>query len=212
MRIAQVRIITSALSKEIGWTWPLFLARCLVAKRTVFGNTRWARSKEPEAQYVKRLSLAVAIYSALSRRKGRERAFEVTRRMLVPIGCGEQWGHLRSLRPSESEPMRQLMAFNDLMDKKGAPRFNKREYLKPDADTCHFVITRCVFHDFFAEAGVPELTRLFCEVDREFFPFAFPAFTFHRGDSWENTIAFGKDHCEFIFERCDLDDHPEKQG
>ena len=45
------------------------------------------------------------------------------------------------------------------------------------------------------------LGKLFCEVDREFFPEAFPDFRFHRGDSWDNTIAYGKDHCDFIFEK-----------
>ncbi len=48
---------------------------------------------------------------------------------------------------------------------------------------------------------MPELTRLFCEVDTEFFAEAFPEFRFHRGDSLENTVAYGKDHCVFIFER-----------
>jgi hypothetical protein len=55
-------------------------------------------------------------------------------------------------------------------------------------------------YDFFTEVGTPELTRLFCEVDREFFPRAFPDLRFYRGDSWENTIAYGKNQCEFIFE------------
>jgi hypothetical protein len=66
---------------------------------------------------------------------------------------------------------------------------------------CHFAITRCVFNDFFTAVGTPELTRLFCDVDRRFFPEAFPGLRFHRGGSWENTIACGQDHCEFVFER-----------
>jgi hypothetical protein len=101
----------------------------------------------------------------------------------------------------DKEPMEQLMAFNDLMDRKGAPRFNKREYVKQDDDTCYFVIKRCVFKDFFTEAGTPDLAKIFCEVDREFFPKAFSDLKFHRGSSWENTIAYGREHCEFMFER-----------
>jgi hypothetical protein len=38
------------------------------------------------------------------------------------------------------------------------------------------------------------------EATREYWPQAAPEFRFHRGDSWENTIAYGKEHCEFIFE------------
>lgn len=121
--------------------------------------------------------------------------------LLVSIGCNEQWEHLKSVDVPEGAGMARLMGFNERMDRKGTPRFNKREYVKQDERICHFLITRCLFHDFFTEAGTPELTKVFCEVDRRFFPEAFPGFRFHRGDSWENTIAYGKDHCEFIFEK-----------
>jgi hypothetical protein len=93
------------------------------------------------------------------------------------------------------------MKFHNLMDREGAPQFNTRNYVKRNDMTCHFKITRCVFNDFFTDVQFPELTKLFCEVDKEFFPHAFPEFSFHRDGSWENTIAYGKDHCEFIFER-----------
>ncbi len=36
----------------------------------------------------------------------------------------------------------------------------------------------------------PELTKIFYEVDKEFFPKAFPEFKFHRNGSWENTIVW----------------------
>jgi hypothetical protein len=97
--------------------------------------------------------------------------------------------------------MERLRSFNDLMDLVGTPRFNRREYIKQDDNMCHFIITRCVFSDFFNEVGTPELTRAFCEVDRRFFPEAFPGLRFHRSGTWENTIAYGRDHCEFVFER-----------
>jgi hypothetical protein len=101
----------------------------------------------------------------------------------------------------DKAPMEQLMDFNELMDQKGAPRFNDREYIRQDDEVCHFVITRCVFNDFFSEVGTPELAQLFCDVDRKFFPKAFHKLKFHRGGSWQNTIAYGLDRCEFIFEK-----------
>jgi len=122
-------------------------------------------------------------------------------KILVPLGCNKQWEHLQSLRFSDTQPMEKLMTFNNLMDRRGASRFNRRKYVKLNDDVCHFIITRCVFKDFFTEAETPELTKLFCEVDKKFFPKAFPEFKFHRGNSWENTIAYGKDYCEFIFKR-----------
>ena len=203
MNIKEIKIIKSVSSKEIGWSWPLFIIKCLIRKRSVFNNTHWANEKGAESKFAKRLSISAAMYLNLKEKMIKERAFETMRKILVPIGCNEQWKHLESLKVFDNKPMKWLMAFNDLMDRKGAPQFNKREYVKQDDNICHFVITRCVFNDFFTEVGTPELTKLFCEVDKEFFPKAFTDFEFRRGSSWENTIAYGQDHCEFIFEKKD---------
>ena len=154
-----------------------------------------------EGRNLKRISLAPALYGVLQDRIGRERAFQIVEQILVPIGCEEQWGHLHVIDVGGRSPMEQLRAFNERMDEKGSPRFNVRERVRQDDQTCHFRITRCVVNDFFAEAGTPELAKLFCEIDRRFFPEAFPGLRFHRGGSWENTIAYGQDRCEFVFER-----------
>jgi hypothetical protein len=55
--------------------------------------------------------------------------------------------------------------------------------------------------DFMQEAGTPELTRIFCASDHEFSPKAFPEFEFSRGDSPENTLAYGKTRCEYLFKK-----------
>ena len=201
MKVEEVKIIKSVLRKEVGWLWALFMVKCLISGNAIFKKTHWAEVGNEESRFVKRFSLACVTYIGLSEKIGKENAFKAMKKILVPIGCSEQWNHLNSLNLSKDSGMVRLMAFNDLMDKKGAPQFNKREYVKQNNNICHFIITRCVFYDFFTEAGMPELTRLFCEVDREFFPGAFSNFSFYRGNSWENTIAYGKDHCDFIFEK-----------
>lgn len=201
MKVEEVKIIKYVLSKEIGWLWPLFMVKCLMRANAIFMKTRWANAKDRESEFVKRFSLPCSIYIELIETIGKENAFEAMKKMLVPIGCNEQWNHLNSLSLSEDSGMVGLMAFNNLMDKKGAPQFNRREYVKQNNNICHFIIARCVFYDFFTEVGASELTGIFCEVDREFFPAAFPSFRFHRGNSWKNTIAYGKDHCDFIFEK-----------
>jgi hypothetical protein len=201
MKLKEIQIIKSILSASIGWSWPVVLLKALTRKNAVFSKTRWSNTRGSESEFVKRISVAPALYIELGERIGRDKAFEVMEELLVSIGCEEQWDHLNSMDVAKGAGMKQLMAFNKLMDQKGAPRFNKREYVRQDENVCHFLITRCVFNDFFTEAGTPELTKLFCQVDRKFFPEAFPDFTFHRGDSWENTIAYGKDHCEFVFQK-----------
>ena len=201
MKRKEIQNIKSILRASIGWSWPIVLVKALFRKNALFSKTRWSNTGGSEAEFVKRISIASALYIELGKRIGKEKAFEVLDDLLVSIGCNEQWDHLNSMDVIEGSGMERLMAFNNLMDQKGAPRFNKREYVTQDEDTCHFLITRCVFHDFFTETGTPELTKLFCEVDRRFFPEAFPDFRFHRGDSWENTIAYGKNHCEFVFQK-----------
>jgi hypothetical protein len=201
MKLKEMQIIRSVLKARIGGSWFIYLPRAHSMKMSIFRKTRWAKTKDPEAEFVKRMSIAPALYTNLESRVGGEKAFKVMEEILLSIGCHEQWEHLRSMDGSSRSGMARLMAFNELMDQKGTPRFNSRVYIKQDENICHFKITRCIFHDFFLQVGTPELTKIFCEVDRQFFPQAFIEFEFHRNGSWENTIAYGKDHCEFVFER-----------
>jgi len=201
MKLKEIKAIKYIVSARIGRVWPLILLKALVRKNAIFNKTRWSKIRGLESDFIKRMSSASALYVRLGERLGRYKAFEVMEELLVSIGCEEQWNHLNSMDSAEGSEMKRLMAFNELIDRKGAPQFNTREYITQDDNTCHFLITRCVFNDFFAEAGTPELTKLFCKVDHRFFPEAFPGLTFHRGNSWENTIAYGKEHCEFVFEK-----------
>ena len=201
MKIGELKTVGNVLSDVVGWTWPFLVLKSLVRRRAIFASTQWAGERSREADFVKRFSLTSAIYLELIDRTGKQEAFDAMRRILVPIGCSEQWTHMRSLGNAAESPMSRLMAFHSLMDRKGAPQFNVREYVERNDNVCHFKIKRCVFHDFFTQVGTPELTKLFCDVDREFFTPAFPDLNFHRGDSWENTIAYGREFCTFIFEQ-----------
>ncbi len=201
MNSEESKILQSVLREQVGWVWPIVLIKSLFNNRSIFNKSHWSKSEGAEADFVKRFSLAASVYLELQAKFGQVKAFEIMTNILIPIGCNEQWKHFQSLEVDGKKPMEQLMEFHELMDRKGAPQFNERTYIKQDDTVCHFVITRCIFYEFFSEVGTPELTKPFCEVDREFFPKAFPGFTFHRGGSWENTIAYGMDHCEFIFEK-----------
>ena len=90
MKIREVKIIKSVLSKEIGWLWTLFLIRCLIRAKAIFRKTQWAEVKSRESEFVKRLSLPCAVYVSLGEKVGKEKAFKVMKEILVPIGCNEQ--------------------------------------------------------------------------------------------------------------------------
>ena len=96
MRMREFKIMKAVLSEEIGWSWPLFLIKCLVRKRAVFNNTHWASEKDSESDLAKRISISVSIYLNLSDKVEAEKAFEIIRRILIPIGTNEQLENLKS--------------------------------------------------------------------------------------------------------------------
>jgi len=148
MKIKEIKITKSVLSRNVGWLWAIFLIKCLFRKKSIFNKSRWSKSEGAESEFVKRFSFASAMYLKLQAKFGKEKAFETMKKILIPIGCSEQWKHFQSLEVFGKKPMEQLMEFNNLMDRKGAPQFNKRKYIKQDDNICHFVITRCIFKDF----------------------------------------------------------------
>lgn len=200
LKISEIKIIRSVLGDVLGRTWFVSLLSCWRNARSLFKDTKWKSEPGPEAQFVKRLTLAAAMYNKLSTKLGKDSAFDIVHRIVVQIGFEEQSVHVSQMKGVWETEFARLETFHDLMDTKGGPRFNTRTFLKRNGTLTHFRVTRCVFHDFFKSIGVPELTRLFCEVDRVFFTTEFSSVKFHRNGSWENTIAFGKDFCEFIFE------------
>jgi hypothetical protein len=201
MKAGEIRIMASVLSSEIGWSWSLLLLKCLISKSSIFNATHWAGREDDEARFAKRLCLTVALYRGLIDRIGRDRAFEAMRRILVPIGCQEQLGHVSSLNPDRAHAMDKLWAFYEFMGTGGVGRFVDRSLVEKTDDLLEYEVKGCFFDRFYREVEMPELTQFFCEVDAEFFPKAFPEFEFHRGSSMENTVAYGEDHCRFVFER-----------
>lgn len=198
MRIEEGIIAYRALSKEYGWKWPVLFIRSLSRKGKLLRNAKCSTVEEME--FVKRLPVISAFYLELVSISDTKKALDTMRYAIVPIGLNECMKGFRTLRDNYSTPMEHLVSYLDYVDEKGAGRFGDREYPKKNDSVCHRVVTKCPFHGFFSEVGTPELTQLFCEVDRVFYEKAFPTLVFHRGDSWENTIAYGKDHCDFIFE------------
>ena len=200
MKFSEINIIRGVLKKELGLQWLPLLVKCQIKKGGVFKQTKWAKETSIESRLAKRLSISTAIYLELSRIFDRDKAFEVMRKILVPIGTNEQLDNLDKWGVSEKSGMDKLLSFYDAMGKGGIGQFVQRTITEKNDKTMSFEVRNCFFNRFYQETGAPELTKLFCEVDIEFFSRAFPEFKFHRGDSLENTVAYGKDHCNFIFE------------
>jgi hypothetical protein len=79
------------------------------------------------------------------------------------------------------------------------------EFERPrDDDGAYFAdVRRCYWHDFFTSEGHPELTRVMCEFDRNWFSAIDPE---RHGVRFERatTLGTGGDHCPFHFFRSGL--------
>ena len=62
----------------------------------------------------------------------KEKAFEIMRKMLVPIGCDEQMDNLNTLNVSNRPSMERLLAFYDFMGAGGVGQFVERKLIQED--------------------------------------------------------------------------------
>ena len=196
----KIKLLKSAISDDIGWRWPFFIIKCLFKKKSAFKKTHWATLKNEEAKLMESLSLGVVIYQELQKKTNEEKALNMMRKIIIPFAFAQVDELLHPLRVSYKEPMKVLIEYLKKVDNEGVGRFCEREQVN-DNKRCHRIVKKCPFHDFHVETGVPELTQLFCETDIEFYTKSFPEFEFHRNGSWKNTIGYGKDACEFVFEK-----------
>ena len=201
MRMTEIRVIPQVLRTQIGSRWPLVLTQCVKKRRAIINQTQWAGERTKEARFVNRLGLVAGIYSVLSNWLGKEEAFRTVSRITVPIGVCEQWHNLKSLELAGKRGMDRLMAFYEFMGRDGSGQFVKRAMTQRSDELLEFEVRDCLFVRFFREIGMIELATLFCKVDKAFFPTAIPEYEFSRGDSFENTCAYGKEHCLFRFKR-----------
>ena len=201
MKIREMKITTTVLRNEVGPLWIFVLIKCLIRKRVIFNSTHWARQNTVEARFASRLAFTAAVYSVLSEMFDRDEAFRIVSKIIVPIGACEQWDNLRSLDVENKNGIERLGKFYDFMGEGGSGQFVRRKLVERSDKLLQFEVRECLFARFFEQVGMLELATLLCKVDRAFFPTAIPDYEFSRNDSWENTAAYKKDHCEFKFEK-----------
>lgn len=196
-----VATTTSVLRRYVGGAWPSILAKGLVGARTLVRQTRWARARGEEADFIRRTALAPAIYLQLKSRLGPEKALEAMGEILTTIGVREVSRTLKTVPDGPADPMDRLHAFYEKANREAPNKFIPRTTIEKTADRYHFRITRCIFHEFFTAVGTPELTQLVCAIDEAFFPAEFRELTFHRDGSLDHTIGRGNRTCEFVYDR-----------
>ncbi|MFH1188850.1 MAG: L-2-amino-thiazoline-4-carboxylic acid hydrolase [bacterium] len=206
MKLYDIYITVKILIKETGWRFCFILIFALMKQGEIFKSTHWANEKTDEANVVKRLSFAPALYCALQKWFSRDDSFAILKNVLGEAAYTELKDILKISRHGSSpRSMDDLAEFNENMYRTGSTRFVCHVVKEKTEERYHYIITRCIFNDFFKEVGMTELIDIFCFTDNKFFPQEFPKFDFDRNGSWDNRLAAGCDRCEFVFNKKKMD-------
>jgi len=149
--------------------------------------------------FIETAALQAWMYMRLKKRMGQEKAYEVMRAVVVPLGLAVQQGHFRAVEAPRT--FENLIAYQQRTNREGPTRWNKMEILEQSNDRYELRVHYCMFHDFYTQLGVPELTALMCTVDNAIFNSYLPEeITFHR-NGLGNRIVDGAPACHFVIER-----------
>lgn len=206
LSIENLGAIRRHLRPALGWTWPKVLLRASKRDKEVFAATPWGREGaegSAEARFLKPLTAFASLYLELTERLGHDEASRVMRGVATDVAVNLDMHEARAFELARvSDPMARSRACEDTMWRRGpGAAFNRHTQVRSTDDVLHLRITRCVYHEFFVATGTPMLARFICDSDRVFFEKLVPELAFDRDGSWQNTIAYGAAHCDYVWTR-----------
>jgi len=149
--------------------------------------------------FINSMGLIAWIYIRLSRKIGREKAFEVIRVSVLTSGFAVQQANFRNVEAQRT--FENLKKFQQKANKEGSSKLNTVEIIEESENKYEFRVTRCLFHEFFTYLKVPELTSIMCSVDNAIFNTYLPEkLIFHR-NGINKTLLNGHEYCEFVIEK-----------
>jgi predicted ArsR family transcriptional regulator len=149
--------------------------------------------------FVETAALQAWMYMRLKERVGQEKAYEIMRAIVIPMGLALQQGNFRAVEAPRS--FENLIAYQQRTHQEGPTRWNKMEILQQNENRYELRVHYCLFYDFHNQLGVPELTKFMCAVDNAIFNSYLPEeVTFHR-NGLGNRIVDGAPACHFVIER-----------
>lgn len=150
-------------------------------------------------EFVEITALQTWMYMRLKERVGQETAYEIVRAFVLPVGLAIQQGNFRNVEAPRT--FDNLIQYQQRTNQEGPTRWNTMEILEQSDCRYEFRVHTCMFHELYTSLGIPELTRLMCEVDNAIFNTYLPEeVTFHR-NGIGNRIADGAPMCHFVIER-----------
>lgn len=138
------------------------------------------------------------MYLNLRERIGQRKAFEIMRIALLTGGTAAQ-----NLQFDPVYIQRTFDHFADMQvenNRSGLVRWNTMEVVERTSRRFEIKVTRCMFHEFAAHVGAPEMTPVVCQIDNAMFNSYLPdEMMFDRGGPGRR-IADGRAECSFIWE------------
>ena len=155
-------------------------------------------SKDLPKEFRKTVALQTWMYIRLKSKVVQEKAYEIVRAFVLPIGLAVQQGSFRNVESPRT--FENLIAYQQRTNREGPTRWNEMEIVKQSDQKYEFRVKNCMFHEFYTQLGIPELTKLMCEVDNAIFNTYLPEeVTFHR-NGIGNRIVDGAPACHFVIE------------
>jgi hypothetical protein len=175
----------------------VFMARCLLTL------ARFKKTIDPRfpAELVDLAALPIWVYLNLSRRIGREKAFEIMRVAILTGGVA-QWSlaYATTTRPRTWENLCDLELE---VNKTGPTRWNTLEVVARTDRRFQVKITRCLYHELTTSLGVPELTKVVCQIDNAAFNSYLPDEVLFNRRGPGHRIADGAPECSFEWTRAE---------
>jgi hypothetical protein len=167
---------------------------------TVLTLPRFKKQLPPDLpqDFLQIVALQTWMYKRLKERIGQEKAYEIVRACVLPIGLALQQGNFRAVEAPRT--FENLVAYQQRTNREGPTRWNKMDILEQTEQRYEFRVSKCLFHELYTTIEMPELTRLMCEVDNAILSSYLPEqVTFHR-NAPGNRIADGAPACHFVLE------------
>jgi hypothetical protein len=100
---------------------------------------------------------------------------------------------------SIKDPFERWLKYRSILITHGFGPYNDVEDVYISKTRMHYIVKRCIFYEFFQEAGTPELTTMICDYDYFYHSALFKEFYFDRNGNNENSLGYGSDVCHYVW-------------
>lgn len=192
--------IKPILKKYSGNLWFFFLIRSYMKGNKLFKKTKWNNRYDNESKFVKSMALIPAFYLLFKNKFDTDKALEITNEIVKIIS--HTFDYNTSKKNSMfiiNDPFERWLKYRSTLIADGFGAYNEVEDVYISRNRMHYIVKRCIFHDFFKETGTPELTPLICDYDQLYHSTMFKEFYFDRNGSWKNTLGHGAEVCHYVW-------------